>query len=67
MSATSTGTNATALSLVRGGVPVVDVGLPLKSMHTYNEILSLEDAEELVKLVGAFISSKKIGEVFANV
>ena len=67
VSATSTGTNATALSLVRGGVPVVDVGLPLKSMHTYNEILSLEDAEELVKLVDAFISSKKIGEVFANV
>lgn len=67
VSATSTGTNATALSLVRGGVPVVDVGLPLKSMHTYNEILSLDDANELVKLIGAFVSSKKIAEVFANV
>lgn len=67
VSATSTGTNATALSLVRGGVPVVDVGLPLKSMHTYNEILSLDDAEALVKLIGEFVSSKKIAEVFANV
>ena len=67
VSAQSTGTNATALSLVRGGVPVVDVGLPLKSMHTYNEILSLEDANELVKLVGEFVSSQKIAEVFANV
>ena len=67
VSATSTGTNATALSLVRGGVPVVDVGLPLKSMHTYNEILNLEDANELVKFVSAFVSSKKIAEVFANV
>ena len=67
VSATSTGTNATALSLVRGGVPVVDVGLPLKSMHTYNEILTLDDAETLVKLIGEFASSKKIAEVFANV
>lgn len=67
VSATSTGTNATALSLVRGGVPVVDVGLPLKSMHTYNEILNLDDANELVKLIGEFVSSKKIAEVFANV
>lgn len=67
VSAKSTGTNATALSLVSGGVPVVDVGLPLKSMHTYNEILSLDDANELVKLIGAFISNKKIAEVFANV
>ena len=67
VSATSTGTNATALSLVRGGVPVVDVGLPLKSMHTYNEILSLDDANELVKLVGAFVSNGKIAEVFADV
>jgi len=66
VSATSTGTNATALSLVRGGVPVVDVGLPLKSMHTYNEILNMDDANELVKLIGAFVSSKKIAEVFAN-
>lgn len=66
VSATSTGTNATALSLVRGGVPVVDVGLPLKSMHTYNEILNLDDANELVKLIRAFVSSEKIAEVFAN-
>ena len=66
VSATSTGTNATALSLVRGGVPVVDVGLPLKSMHTYNEILNLDDANELVKLIIAFVSSEKIGEVFSK-
>ena len=67
VSATSTGTNATALSLVRSGVPVVDVGLPLKSMHTYNEILDLNDAEEMTKLILAFVSDKKIAEVFANV
>ena len=67
VSATSTGTNATALSLVRGGVSVVDVGLPLKSMHTYNEVLSLADAEELVKTISAFVADKEIAEVFRNV
>ena len=67
VSATSTGTNATALSLVSGGVPVVDVGLPLKSMHTYNEILNLDDAEALTRLIAEFVCSKKIAEVFGNV
>ena len=67
VSASSTGTNATALSLVRGGVPVVDVGLPLKCMHTYNEILDLGDAEELTVLIAAFVTDKKIAEVFGNV
>lgn len=66
VSASSTGTNATALSLVRGGVPVVDVGLPLKSMHTYNEVLDLADADALVKLVSAFVTDIKIAEVFGD-
>ena len=66
VSASSTGTNATALSLVRGGVPVVDVGLPLKSMHTYNEVLDFADAEELVKLISAFVSDERIAEVFGD-
>lgn len=67
VSASSTGTNATALSLVRGGVPVVDVGLPLKSMHTYNEVLDLADAEEMTKLIAAFVCDENIAEVFGNV
>ena len=61
---TSTGTNATSVNLVRDGVPVVDVGLPLKNMHTYNEVLSMKDADALVKLVKAFICSEKIAEAF---
>ena len=67
VSASSTGTNATSLGLVRGGIPVVDVGLPLKSMHTYNEVLSLDDAEAVASLVNAFVCSKEIAEVFKNV
>jgi endoglucanase len=60
----STGTNAATVNLVRGGVPVVDVGLPLRSMHTYNEVISLADAETLCRLVQAFVCSEEIAERF---
>jgi len=56
----STGTNATSINLVGLGVPVVDVGLPLASMHTYNEVISLKDAETLTSLVAEFICDKEI-------
>ena len=61
----STGTNAAALCLVGRGVPVVDVGLPLKSMHTYSETISLNDAHALSALVRQFVCSEKIREAFA--
>ena len=64
VSASSTGTNAATLGLVRGGIPTVDVGLPLKSMHTYNEVLHSDDCETLEKLITAFICDKKTAEVF---
>ena len=60
----STGTNATTVNLVKNGIPVVDVGLPLKSMHTYNEVISLIDAESLCRLVEAFITSEDIAQQF---
>lgn len=61
-----TGTNTMDVNLVRGGVPTVDVGLPLKNMHTYNEVLSLDDAESLSGLMKIFITSKEIAEVFGR-
>ena len=61
----STGTNAETLGLVRAGIPTVDVGLPLKSMHTYNEVLHLDDCVTLEKAVAAFICEKKTAEVFS--
>lgn len=64
--ATSTGTNATSLGLVKGGISVVDVGLPLRSMHTYNELLDLGDAEQLEKMVSEFVCNTEIAEVFGN-
>lgn len=65
VSAASTGTNAATLGLARGGIPTVDVGLPLKSMHTYNEVLHLDDCKTLEELIMAFICDKKTAEVFS--
>ena len=64
VSSSSTGTNATSLNIVRGGVPTVDVGLPLKYMHTYNEVMCLEDAMSLCGLVEEFVKSKEIADRF---
>jgi len=60
----STGTNAATVNLTGGGVPVVDVGLPLRSMHTYNEVISMEDAEALCALVRAFVCDETIAKDF---
>ncbi len=65
VSATDTGTNTGALHLVREGIPVVDVGVPLRAMHTYVEMLDMADAESLTALVRAFACDKSIAEVFA--
>ena len=62
----STGTNAPALNLTGRGVPVVDVGLPLKNMHTYNEMLNMKDVETLSTLIRAFVCCAEIGEVFGR-
>ena len=61
----STGTNATTVNLTGGGVPVVDVGLPLRSMHTYNEVISMQDAESLCSLVRGFICGRELAQEFS--
>lgn len=61
-----TGTNTMDVNLVLGGIPTVDVGLTLKNMHTYNEVVSLDDAKGLSELIKIFITSKEIAEVFGR-
>lgn len=63
--AVSTGTDTVSLHLSGCGIPVVDVGLPLRAMHTYVEMLDMGDAERLADLVRAFVTNREIGEVFA--
>lgn len=48
------------------GIPVVDIGLPLRSMHTYSEVISLDDAGEVAKLISAFVRDGQIAEVFGR-
>ena len=60
----NTGTNTPSLNLTGRGVPTTDIGLPLKSMHTYNETLNLADARHLADLVREFVCSTKIKEAF---
>lgn len=60
----STGTNAPTVNLSGDGIPVVDIGLPLANMHTYNEVIDLSDCEALYRLVGAFIRDGGLAEKF---
>ena len=62
----STGTNATSVNIVGEGIPVVDVGLPLRNMHTYNEVISLDDCESLYLAVGEFVRSTEIADRFGK-
>ena len=62
----STGTNATTVNLVRLGIPVVDVGLPLRNMHTYNEVIGLDDCKSLYLAVSEFIKRCDIAERYGR-
>jgi endoglucanase len=60
----STGTNANVLGISAYGIPTALCSLPLKSMHTSAEVLNMEDANALKRVVAAFIRSKEIAEVY---
>ena len=57
--ATSTGTNANDIPLVGMGIPTLLVSVPLKNMHTYSEVVSLDDVADTAALVAGFI--KELG------
>ena len=60
----STGTNAPAVNLAAHYVPVVDVGLPIRNMHTYSELASMIDCCNLWSFVRLFASSCEIANEF---
>lgn len=62
----STGTNATSVQLTRGGIPTADVGLPLQSMHTPCEVISLADSLSMASLVSAVICSEELAAEFCE-
>ena len=55
----STGTNASCVVYANEGVPAAVVGIPLAGMHSYHELLQLDDAEAFIKLIRLIIARKK--------
>ncbi len=52
--ARGTGTDANAMQLSRGGMATGLLSVPLRYMHTPNELLSLDDLENTARLLAAF-------------
>lgn len=53
--AMGTGTNANDIPLVSTGISTALVSIQLKNMHTYNEVISLDDVEDTAVLLARFI------------
>ena len=52
-----TGTDTHALALVREGVPAALISIPLRSMHTYTEVISLRDVKAAATLLAEVIKT----------
>ena len=53
----STGTNADIIQITGEGIPCAVVSIPLKNMHTFNEICSVKDVETIIGLVREIIEN----------
>ncbi len=53
----STGTDATAIQVVREGIPTGLIDIPLRYMHTSVETCSLSDLERIGQLIAGFCAS----------
>ncbi|BCX03903.1 MAG: endoglucanase [Candidatus Roseilinea sp.] len=51
----STGTDADAIHLSRGGVATGIISIPNRYMHSPNEMIALSDVENAAKLIAAFV------------
>lgn len=52
-----TGTDADAIHGLRGGAATAVIGIPNRYMHSPNEIISLSDLDNAVKMTAAFIAA----------
>lgn len=55
-----TGTDTHALALVREGVPAALISIPLRSMHTYTEVISLRDVDAAANLLAEVIKTMEV-------
>jgi len=51
----TTGTNADRLTLTKNGIPCGLVSVPLRYMHTPQEVIDLRDVEQVAALLAAFV------------
>ena len=65
-SARSTGTDADAIHLSRGGVATGVVSVPLRYMHSPVELVALEDVHNAAKLIAAFAQGLEADTTFAR-
>jgi endoglucanase len=56
-----TGTNSGTIQTAHGGIPTVLISIPLKNMHTANEVVTLSDVFETSRLISALALSLKEG------
>ena len=50
--------------MARGGKATASIGLPCRYMHTTGEVVSLDDLDNAVKLLTAFVSKIKAKDSF---
>ena len=53
----STGTDADAFFIQKGGMPTISLGLPNRYMHSPVEVIDLDDLDALAQLIAAFCLS----------
>lgn len=63
----STGTDADAIHVTRGGVPTGVVSIPLRYMHSPVEVVHLDDVAACARLVASFASRLDPGERFSRI
>src|SRR4051812_40390721 len=63
-SSRSTGTDADAIFVSRGGVPTCVVSIPLRYMHSPVEMVQLDDVEAAARLIAAFAQRLGAGAAF---
>ncbi|GGO17789.1 M42 family metallopeptidase [Deinococcus humi] len=62
-----TGTDADALTLVRGGVPSAVVSIPNRYMHSPSEMVDVRDVKACIDIIAAWVKALEEGPDFTRV